>query len=381
MPTAKTSNFPSYGSADNYSVNKKALGYYGRTAMGVGIAVGLTALMQYVNANPTTYPNLKTAATNTGIMESPAQSVTSAAPMAIGQVFRFNGTLYKITGNYSINSYLEIDPRTPPANPQMGGGLFQVQHDFGTPYGSLGQYQPCRQDKYYYTTATAPTPTAATESMFSANMQTAGELKDAINAELGIAIAANPSLATFPNTAVKQNADAAQGAKSAETTAAAQAQAAAATAAAQANYNANPTAANLAALEAAKAAEKTLLDQQARDDLDKYNEQKAKEDDVAAPVPANAPLHTINFQPMDGLKDALSSTYPFNLPTSITTYFNRFLANPEAPSFDLPMPGQNTLHVDLAVFNPIAEVFRYLGGLIITIGMFIYIVHFFRGIA
>lgn len=108
--------------------------------------------------------------------------------------------------------------------------------------------------------------------------------------------------------------------------------------------------------------------------------QTEKAADTAASVP-NATRKTIDLSAIKTLKGALDTTYPFNLPHSISSFYSRFVAPAETPAFDLYMPLGQTLHVDLAPFEPLAIVIRYFIGIIVTVGMFYYIIHFFRGIS
>jgi hypothetical protein len=106
-----------------------------------------------------------------------------------------------------------------------------------------------------------------------------------------------------------------------------------------------------------------------------------KEEDSAAPVPASEERKTLDFSKLDALKGALASTYPFNVPASIASYYTSLVADPTAPVFDLPLPLGGNIHVDLAIFNGIAVLVRFLVGTLVSCGMMYYVVHFFRGIS
>lgn len=111
-------------------------------------------------------------------------------------------------------------------------------------------------------------------------------------------------------------------------------------------------------------------------------EDSPSEDGDAAPVPEGDAKHEIDFTPMDGLKTALNNTYPFNLPNSIAAYFGKFAGGAGTPPvFDLALPMGFVIHVDLAPWDDIATVIRYMLGLVFTVGLFFYIIHFFRGIS
>ena len=101
---------------------------------------------------------------------------------------------------------------------------------------------------------------------------------------------------------------------------------------------------------------------------------------VAAGIPARPDKKTIDFEPFKELNGMLANTYPFNLPSSIASYYHALVGTGAAPVFDLPLFG-NTIHVDMAFFNPIATMIRYMVGLLVSSGMLFYIIHFIRGIS
>lgn len=102
---------------------------------------------------------------------------------------------------------------------------------------------------------------------------------------------------------------------------------------------------------------------------------------VAAGLPAKPSKNVVDFAPMRNLKDVLENTYPFNLPSSVVGYFSAFNGVGAAPVFDLPMPLGQTIHCDLSFFNPVAALIRYLVGMLTTVGITFYIIHFYRGIS
>lgn len=104
--------------------------------------------------------------------------------------------------------------------------------------------------------------------------------------------------------------------------------------------------------------------------------------DVAANVPARPARKAIDFEPFKALVGVMSVTYPFNLPSSVNSYFEALsVSGSTAPVFDLPLPLGNVIHCDLAIFDPLATVIRYIVGIVITCGMLFYVIHFFRGIS
>jgi hypothetical protein len=105
------------------------------------------------------------------------------------------------------------------------------------------------------------------------------------------------------------------------------------------------------------------------------------EKDSAASVPESDARKEIDTTPLDALKGALATTYPFNLPSVIGSYYDKFAVDAIIPVFSLHLPLGQVIEVDLAPFEPVAKLCRFLVGLLVTSGMLFYIVHFFRGIS
>ncbi|MRR55328.1 MAG: hypothetical protein EG822_12610 [Deltaproteobacteria bacterium] len=158
--------------------------------------------------------------------------------------------------------------------------------------------------------------------------------------------------------------------------------AAAANAAAAANPGDAGLAAAAAAAQAAADAANAALAKALADQAGGAAEDAQKEEDeTVAEIPSSDTPATIDMAPLHALKGALDNTYPFNLPGVISGYYQKFVANPETPVFDLPLPLGQTLHIDLSVMEPIAILFRYMIGIVTTVGALAYMVHFFRGIS
>lgn len=120
----------------------------------------------------------------------------------------------------------------------------------------------------------------------------------------------------------------------------------------------------------------------AQSNADKLAADDAKDDsDVAATLPTSAERKTLNFSGLNSIKGALDNTYPFNLPSVISGYYSSWVVDPAPPVFNLPLPLGQTIHVDLAPFQPVATLIQYLIGMISTVGCLYYIIHFFRGIS
>lgn len=125
---------------------------------------------------------------------------------------------------------------------------------------------------------------------------------------------------------------------------------------------------------AASDAAQAALAQDALDD-------KKESDDTASDVPVNEERKTLDFTPLHALKSKLDTTYPFNLPGIVLGYYTALKSTPEAPQFDLFLPLGQTMHIDLSPFDSIAVLMRYLIGILLTLGIVYYIIHFFRGIS
>jgi hypothetical protein len=172
-------------------------------------------------------------------------------------------------------------------------------------------------------------------------------------------------------------ADASAASKSARDAAVSAAQAAAD--AANALAAANPG--NTTYIAAANAANTELAKAQAAQASGDAADAQKDSDETTADVPQGEPSEQLDMAPLHALKGALDSTYPFNLPSVIAGYYDKFVSTPETPVFDLPLPLGQNLHVDLSVMEPIAILFRYLIGIVTTAGALAYVVHFFRGIS
>lgn len=155
-------------------------------------------------------------------------------------------------------------------------------------------------------------------------------------------------------------------------------------AASDAVAKANPTdaAAQIKAAEdAAKAALAAALATKAQVLVQiKTDAQTVAETDTPAGIP-DTKRKSLDFDPFKQLIGIMSTTYPFNLPLVIKSYYQNFSIEAQAPVFDLDLPLGQTIHVDCSVFDPIATMIRFLVGMLITVGIVYYIVHFFRGIS
>lgn len=114
--------------------------------------------------------------------------------------------------------------------------------------------------------------------------------------------------------------------------------------------------------------------QRAADAADAANKEVYQNPDAEA-------LRTIDFTPFLGIGSAFAAVYPFSLLSSLGGYISMLVAPPVAPTFDLPLPLGNSVHVDLASFDVAAALCRWVMGLLLTFGTVFYIVRFWRGVA
>lgn len=95
-------------------------------------------------------------------------------------------------------------------------------------------------------------------------------------------------------------------------------------------------------------------------------------------IDATPAKKTLDWSKYQALKSVLLTKFPFNMLTQLTSYYNLIsYGNGNAPSFSLPIMG-NYMTVNLAVFDPVAIIIRYLLGLIMTVGVIFFIVRFWR---
>lgn len=360
-----------------------------------------------VNANPSKYPNLHSA------LNVPNQKPAPVISMNVGDKFTYNGTSYIVTTKHDRQEFIS---GVPPNGglPMLVSGGARLEVYFVT--GNTAQYSVKWGYDLYDITPSTPdiTTTPATVSQYVSTIsETDSKLKAAYQAEInkmhqdenyiptftdettGLPAAPPPpgTVATPKQVSDYNKARAAAAARESATAANNSAVAAAQTAAnnagqklsyAQSAYNANPgdpsLAAALAAAQSAADAANAALAQMQATAARSAAEEAEKESDSAADVPT-ATRRDVDLTAFTALKGALNSTYPFNLPQSIYGYYSRLVAPAQAPTFELHMPYNQKMLIDLSPFEPIAIMMRYLIGILVTAGMFYYIIHFFRGIS
>lgn len=90
---------------------------------------------------------------------------------------------------------------------------------------------------------------------------------------------------------------------------------------------------------------------------------------------------TLNLESWRQLVNVLPSKFPFNLVTTLGSYFEPFLAAPVAPSFELHIYQDKKLNIDLSVFDTPVAIFRWGLALLLTFGMVQLLIRWWKGTA
>lgn len=121
--------------------------------------------------------------------------------------------------------------------------------------------------------------------------------------------------------------------------------------------------------------------------IDANNQAAAKDaaaaaSDAATPMPNSSPdaLHKFDWTPFNRLKGALAAAWPFSLLGGVVSTLSVLSSTPTAPVFDLPLVYGN-VHCDLAVFDGVATLCRWLFGLLLTVGAYIGVNNYYRGVS
>lgn len=129
------------------------------------------------------------------------------------------------------------------------------------------------------------------------------------------------------------------------------------------NYSTNKTPENYQRWKEAEAAK-------SGDEAEKLEDaSKTPDEQVEMPGFDMPELKKINYEKFRDLIGILATHWPFTLLTDLHDLYNQFvIAEPSAPVFDVYFPGGNTLHIDLAIFNPLAQVCRAILSTLLVIG-------------
>jgi hypothetical protein len=125
----------------------------------------------------------------------------------------------------------------------------------------------------------------------------------------------------------------------------------------------------LAAAQQALAAAQAALDQA-----------KAAENEVYV-NPLFPNRKTLNLESWRQLVNVLPTKFPFNLVTTLGSYFEPFLAAPVAPSFELHIYQDKKLNIDLSLFDTPVAIFRWGLALLLTFGMVQLLIRWWKGTA
>lgn len=107
---------------------------------------------------------------------------------------------------------------------------------------------------------------------------------------------------------------------------------------------------------------------------------KAAEDEVYV-NPLFPNRKTLNLESWRQLVNVLPSKFPFNLVTTLGSYFEPFLADPVAPAFELHIYQDKKLNIDLSVFDTPVSIFRWGLALLLTFGMVQLLIRWWKGTA
>lgn len=106
-------------------------------------------------------------------------------------------------------------------------------------------------------------------------------------------------------------------------------------------------------------------------------------DDTGSSYPSvgNETAKTLDFAPLKKLQGSLSNVWPFNLLGAIGDTLGGLVGTPTAPVFDLPLPFNLSIRVDLTPFDPLAAICRWIMGIFYSIGVALGINKFWRGVS
>jgi len=270
--------------------------------------------------------------------------------------------------------YLGPDNRTPsPLTPTEAAKRLaanNVSGDVRTPYQA--EIDKMFQDPNYVPTFTDDTtglpyatpPGVLTPGQVTA-INTAGAAADARESTITKIGEAAAAAAAATNTA-NNNVQSAQAA-----------QAAAATAAAASPNDAALAAALAAANVALANAQAALADAQAKQAA--AEAEQAKSQETLPTEDTTGKLHKWKWDKFETLKNLIPTVFPFSLISTLGSYLSVLVADPVAPSFDLPLYQSNVMHISLDIFDPVATVCRWLIGILLTIGGVQLVIGFWRG--
>lgn len=101
--------------------------------------------------------------------------------------------------------------------------------------------------------------------------------------------------------------------------------------------------------------------------------------DSAAPVEPPPELLKFDWSAARRLMGQLETAWPFNLLLSLGGLFSPLVSSPQAPVFDLPVWGGNSVHIDLSPFDTLASICRWFFALLLTVTGIMLVVRWYRG--
>jgi hypothetical protein len=145
---------------------------------------------------------------------------------------------------------------------------------------------------------------------------------------------------------------------------------------AQQRFDANPTDQNYQTLQDAK----TSLQESKMDQATAETQQAQNDvDNVPPPEPPGPDNRTsFDWSKWRMLKNIMTTVFPFSLISSLSGYVSLLVAEPVAPSFNLPLYGNNIV-ISLAIFDPLATICRWILSLLMVVGSVQLIIYFYRG--
>lgn len=385
----------------------------------VAAKAGYDNLKNKVKDNKDTYPTLYSHLTRSTALTY-ADYYNSVKSEIVGkEIYLADGTCHKLGALYSSKQdtviWTDSSPATEYNKATLVTGKIRIRHITSTgprPGFPADNHISTFDEAYYYDAGLAtPSKRDATVAEFSSSIAPSGAVTDTAAQNEFDNIIANDSsfnVISFVDTVLPDNdKDTAPvyappagasvlpqevtpatglGAQTAATAAAASQAAnsnlAAAKSAyddAKAAYDASATPENLAALQAA---EQALTEaQQAAQAAANSAAQAKAEEEATYPGVQTEDFKTLDFSKWLQLKNCMANVWPFTLLTSLAGLYSQLVSDPVAPSFDVPMPLDHTMHIDLSCFDTVALISRWTITLLLSIGGVYYLVRFWRGVS
>lgn len=92
-------------------------------------------------------------------------------------------------------------------------------------------------------------------------------------------------------------------------------------------------------------------------------------------------LKVLNFDSLKKLMGVASQKWPFSLLASASGVYSVFVRESHPPAFDIPMPLENVVHIDLTMWDTLATCFRWFVAVLLTGGVIFYVTRFWRGVS